>query len=37
MYIYECENLLQIPINQITQTSLSINPVSSQLNSLEYL
>ena len=24
MVIYECENLLQIPINQITQTSLSM-------------
>ena len=23
--LYECENVLQIPINQITQTSLSIN------------
>ena len=23
--IYECENVLQIPINQITQTTLSIN------------
>ena len=25
LYMYECENLLQTPINQITQTSLSIN------------
>ena len=25
MYIYERENVLQIPINQITQTSPSIN------------
>ena len=34
MCIYECENLLQIPINQITQTYLQLFPVSSQWSSI---
>ena len=32
MCVYECENVLQTPINQITQTPLSIAHVTCNFN-----